>query len=42
MVKSEPPLAPAATVTTMVSPMARDTPTMKAATRPDTAAGMTT
>ena len=41
-VRSEPPVAPAAMATTIVSPMAREMPRIKAATMPETAAGMTT
>ena len=39
---SEPPPAPPAMNTTIVSPMARETARMNAATSPDTAAGSTT
>ena len=40
--KSVPPDPPAAIATTIVSPMAREMPTMKAAEMPDSAAGKTT
>ena len=39
---SEPPLAPAASATTMVSPIARETARIIAATMPEIAAGTTT
>ena len=42
VVNCAPPEAPAARAATMVSPMARDVATMKAATMPETAAGTTT
>ena len=42
VLNSEPPALPAAMKTTIVSPMARDTAMIMAATRPDTAAGSTT
>ena len=40
--RSEPPVPPAAMATTIVSPIAREIPMMRAATMPDTAAGKTT
>jgi len=40
--KSDPPEAPAAMATIIVSPMARETPRMRAATMPEIAAGKTT
>ena len=40
--KSDPPVPPAAMATIIVSPIARETPMIKAATIPDTAAGTTT
>ena len=40
--KSDPPVAPAAMATIIVSPTARDTPSRRAATMPLTAAGATT
>ena len=42
VLKSEPPDPPEAMATTMVSPMAREMPRIRAATMPDTAAGSTT
>ena len=42
MVNSEPPVAPAATATTIVSPIAREIARIIAATMPETAAGTTT
>ena len=40
--RSEPPVAPPAMATTIVSPMAREMAMMNAATSPETAAGITT
>ncbi len=42
IVNSEPPVAPAAMATIIVSPIAREMPRMRAATIPEIAAGTTT